>query len=472
MNLQTNKIWCQGASEIAKAVREKIVTCCDVVHAHLERISLVNEQVNAVTVVLQKEALSLAAELDRMIARNEPLGPLAGLPFTVKENIDLAGSATTFGMIAMKNAMPAADAPHISQLKRAGAIPIARTNLSEMGLRPHTVNPLRGATVNPWQADRTPGGSSGGDAVAVATGMAAFGVGNDYGGSLRCPAQFCGVASIKPSLGRVPDHMSLMPSEPAMTLQLFMSQGPIARCTEDLRLALACMCGPDARDPRWVPAPLNNEKSPKPIRVAVTIDPAAQGVDAQVAQGVQQAAHYLADAGYEVEEVEPPSIMQAWETWGRLTGVEIGILTIPMVAPFASSDSMKFLRNWADLFPDKDLPTYMEGLAMRNHLARQWARFMEKYPLILGPVLAAASPRVGFDVGAAEDVRQFILDSRLVVIANLLGLPAAVIPVGIADGLPQAAQIIGARFREDLCLDAAQAIEHRCGIITPIDLTA
>jgi amidase len=464
-----NEIWSMGAAEIAQAIRNGSLSSREVVEAHLDRIDAINHKVNAVTIVLREEALKRANEADKRIADGGPTGLLHGVPMTVKENIDLAGSATTFGTVVLKDAFPAMDAPHIAQLKRAGAIPIGRTNLSELGLRPHTDNPLRGATLNPWDSNRTPGGSSGGDAVAVATGMTPLGMGNDYGGSLRAPAQFCGVASIKPSLGRVPDHMSLMPSEPAVSAQLFLSQGPMARHVKDLRLALRAMSGADVRDPRWVPAPLEGPDFPKPMKVAITVDPAGQGVDAGVAEGVRRAAKWLQDSGYGVEEIEPPAIMDGWRIWMELTSAEMRLLTLPHVQSLVSEDALRFLQYWAALLPDGGLFSYMDGLAQRNKIARDWAQFQEKYPLVLGPVITLSAPLAGFDARDADEVRQFILASRLVMMANLLGLPAAVVPVGIRDGLPQAVQIIGPRFREDLCLDAAELIEENAGVLTPID---
>jgi len=472
MSTLQKEIWRLGAGEIVSAIAKKEISCREAVSAHLDRIEAVNPKINAVTVMLAGEALRAADELDHNLAKGEEVGPLAGLPFTVKENIDLAGSATTFGLAALKAAIPAASAPHVAQLVKAGAIPLARTNLSELGLRPHTANPLRGATLNPWDPKRTPGGSSGGDAAAVATGMTPLGLGNDYGGSLRTPAQFCGVASIKPSLGRVPDHMSLMPSEPAISTQLFLAQGPLARKVRDLRLALKTMCGGDWRDPQWAPVPFEMPAPDKPIRVAMTLDPAGKGVDTLVVDGVRRAGQWLGQAGYAVEEVDPPLVWEAWQTWGQLTSVEIRRLTLPAIKPIASAEAVTFLENWLHCFPENGLATYMEGLAQRNRIAREWARFMQKYPLVIGPVLALPTPRVDFDIRSLDEAEPFMVASRLIMAANLLGLPAAAIPVGMAEGVPQSVQIIGGRFREDLCLDAAEAVERSAGRLTPIDPVA
>ena len=197
-------IWQLGVMELAGAIKKKEISCVEAIASHLDRIEAVNSKINAISVVLRDSALDAAREADKRLASGEPSPPLLGVPMTVKENIDCMGSATTFGVNALKQALPNADAPHVSNLIKAGAIVIGRTNMPDLGLRLHTDNDLHGATRNPWDTALTTGGSSGGDAAAVATGMTPLGLGNDYGGSLRQPAGFCGVAAIRPSMGRVP----------------------------------------------------------------------------------------------------------------------------------------------------------------------------------------------------------------------------------------------------------------------------
>lgn len=461
-------IWQMGACDIAEAVRTGGISCKRVISDHLKRIGTVNVRMNAITEALAEQALASADELDRTIERGGTVGPLAGVPITVKENIDLAGSATTFGIAQMKDARPVVDAPHISQLKKAGAIPIGRTNLSDFGLRPHTANRLRGATLNPWDSNITPGGSSGGDAVAVATGMSALGLGNDYGGSLRAPAQFCGICTLKPSLGRVPDHMSLMPAEPAISSQFFLSQGPLARHIKDLRLALENMSGFDARDPRWVPAALYGPHPGTPIRVAVTFDPGGKGVSPQIAADIKMAADWLSDAGYTVEEVEPPRVIDAWQTWIELTSIEIKYLVLPGIKAIATPEALQFLHFWTELFPDGEFVSYLSALSRRNAIAREWLQFQERYPLILGPSLTETDFGPDFDFRSQKETNRFIRASRLIMGANLLGLPAVVLPVKLTGAIPGAVQIVGPRFREDLVLDTAEIIEQRAGVFTPI----
>ena len=187
-----NELCTKGAVELAAMISSREVTSAEVVDAHLARIEEVNPDLNAVTVTLADEARAAAAAVDRAVTAGAPLGPLAGVPFTVKENIDVAGSATTWGVAALAEQIASAAAPMVARLREAGAIPIARTNLPDFAFRWDTTSGRAGRTRNPWDATRTPGGSSGGEAGALASGMTPLGLGNDLGGSLRVPSQMCG----------------------------------------------------------------------------------------------------------------------------------------------------------------------------------------------------------------------------------------------------------------------------------------
>lgn len=469
----TTQLWRWSAADLAEAIRAKQLSAREVVQAHLDRIEAINSQVNAVTVVLTESALEAADAADHAVAFGGQLGPLHGVPFTVKENIDLVGSATTQGVVALKNAAPPIDAPHIAQLKAAGAIPIGRTNTPEFALRWHTDNELRGATLNPWDPTRTPGGSSGGEAVALATGMTPLGVGNDLGGSLRWPSQCCGTVAIRPTLGRVPAHSALAPTEASFTLQLFAVQGPMARHTRDLRLALAAMSGFDARSPWWVPAPLTVPQAPqRRRRAAMALDPMRAGVDPDVAAGIQSAAHVLAAAGYEVVEIDLPDVAETCRLWHYLVVAEIRMISGPAIRPLIGADARQFLDQILAATPEPDLLGYMNALAVRNLHARRWGQIFTQYDVVLGPVSTMQPFMVGFDIADGASALQVVAGLGLTVTGNLLGLPAAVVPVGVAHGLPQAVQIIGARYHEMACLDAAEIIESSLGTVTPIDPVA
>jgi amidase len=387
------------------------------------------------------------------------------VPFTVKENVDLAGSPTTDGVVALAGAVPPLESPHVTRMKRAGAIPLGRTNLPDFGLRYHTDNALRGPTVNPWDPGRTPGGSSGGEAAALACGMTPLGLGNDYGGSLRWPAQCCGISSLRPTPGRIPAASSLQPVEPSITSQLFTVQGPMARRVADLRTAFEVMAGTDPRDPKSTPAPLRGPDAPR--RAAVVLDPAGRGVDADVAAGIRKAAEALSDAGYEVEEAEPPMVAEGADLWERLVITDVRLL-YPEIQPLLSPGGDAFVRAAMERLPGSDLAEFARDLAERRAVARAWSEFQARYPILLGPVGTAPPFPVGDDL-AEGGVERLLRNVRLVLAVSLVGRPAAVVPVGEADGMPLAVQVIGPSWREDLCLDAAEAIEDRLGTVTPID---
>jgi amidase len=463
----TEEIWRLGAADLAAAIRARTLTSRQVVEAHLERIAQVNPSVNAITVTLADSALASADAADAATMAGTSTGPLHGVPMTVKENIDLTGSATTQGIVAMAQALPPLDAPHIAQLKRAGAIPIARTNLPDFGVRWHTDNALRGATKNPWDSTRTPGGSSGGEACSLATGMTPLGMGNDYGGSLRWPSQCCGTAALKPTFGRVPYASSLPPGDSPITIQLFAVEGPMARHVRDLRLAFEAMCAPDPRDPWYTPAPPHGPAVAK--RVAMTVDPGGLSVDPAVAAGVRSAADALRAAGYEVEEVEPPSVAEACDVWAGEVLAEVNTVLLPVLEQIASADVLRFLGFATAAVPPLDYAGYIGSFAQRQGIARAWSEFHARYPIVLGPVATAQPFAVGDDLAGVARVTEILRSLRLVVLGNLLALPVVVVPVGVANGLPQSVQLIGGRYREDLCLDAAEAIEARLGVVTPIN---
>jgi amidase len=469
-----DELWKLGAVELAEAIRLRRVSSREVVEAHLSRIEAVNPSLNAVAVVLAEQALESAGAADRALAAGEEAGPLLGVPMTVKENIDLIGSATTMGVPALRDSVPPDDAPHVAQLKAAGAIPIGRTNLPDFGLRWHTDNELRGATLNPWDSGRTPGGSSGGDAAALAAGMTPLGMGNDYAGSLRWPSQCCGTTALKPSFGRIPRARTL-PDAPNAPLapQLMAVHGPMARRVRDLRAALHCMSGADFRDPWWMPAPLEWPTGEGPRRVAVCADPAGHGVDPDVAAAVERAAEALGDAGYSVETVEPPGFARAVEIYFQI------ILGHGQAAPgpvpmeeIVSKDYLRFQEAHRHSFGIACGERSADAFGERAFLAREWSEFLEADRLVLGPVATMQPFEVGFDLAGEEEALSWLRAVRMIVVANLFGLPSVAVPTGVAGGLPQGVQVIGPRFREDLCLDAAEAIEERLGIITPIDASS
>ncbi|MEV4364576.1 amidase [Nonomuraea sp. NPDC049625] len=468
-----SEIWEMSAWELARQIQARTVSSREVVEAHLRRIAEVNPQVNAVTAVLAEQALQAADAADHALSSGTPVGPLCGVPVTVKENIDVAGSATTLGIVPLRDAVAAADAPHIAELRAAGAIPIGRTNMPEFGMRWHTDNDLHGATRNPWSAAHTPGGSSGGDAVAVATGMAALGLGNDGGGSLRWPAQCCGVAALKPSLGRVaqvglPAGTGGPPQPTPFGFQLLAVHGPIARSVRDLRLAFTHMCADHGGDPWHAPVPLHGPPVPAPVRVWLATDPDGPALDPGVAAALRQAAERLCDAGYVVTEGRVPALVRAGEIYTQLLSAYGRVHEVQ--PPVESVASEGFVRFWAEYEPHWNRAAgqaAFDPMMERAAIARAWMAWMSQAALVLAPICTGPAFAVGSDLDA-DRLARWPASLRMAWTVNLLGLPAVAVPTGVAEDLPQGVQIIGPRFREDLCLDAAEAIEARTPSLTPI----
>ena len=456
------ELWRMSATALAALIRDRQVSVHEVVETHLRRIDAVNPTLNAIVIRLDEQALAAADTADRAVAAGDQLPPLHGVPFTIKECFDLAGTPTTDGWKVLANEYPSQDAPDVQRLKAAGAIPIGRTNLATFTVRWHCESELWGHTINPWDATRTPGASSGGDAVAVATGMTPIGLGGDGLGSLRWPAQCCGITTLKATYGRIPAAGDM-----PMGAQLTVVDGPMARHVADLWTAFEVMAGPTWRDPRTVPAPLRGPQLPAPVRVAVVLDPAKGGINPQVQGGVRTAAGVLANAGYAVEETEPPGIDEAAQVALSMLNTPEFRSLLPNLELF-ERPTRQFLAEFYDAAGDPDPVATVRSFMTRHTLLRQWGEFQETCPLILAPICTDIPFEVGTDLGG-DAVAQTIHDMRMATAINALGLPAAAVPVGTADGLPQVVQIIGPRYREDLCLHAAAAIEDALGVITPID---
>lgn len=464
------ELWKLSAGELASRIAGKKVTSTEVVAAHLARIEAVNPSVNAIVHVLADEALQAAAEADRRLAAGHPIGPLHGVPFTVKENIDVAGTATTWGVPALAHAVVPADAPVVERMRLAGGIVIGRTNLPDMALRVHTDSSLHGLTRNPWHPGRTTGGSSGGEAVALATGMSPIGLGNDLGGSLRNPANACGIASIRPSAGRVPDG-GLVPTEDhLLAVQLMNAQGPMARRVSDVRLALRVLMGAHPRDPWSIDAPLDGPPAGTPLRVAVVAEPPGRTTSPTIAAIVRQAAAALSDAGYHVEEVCPPRYAEVAAVWAQFLVNDFAAVREQLL-PLMGRDAAQFYSTVESAVPRLDATALSALFVQRHGVARAWSQFLAEYPLVLSPTWTQLPFEVGFDVATAAGTASTLDMMRPVLPANLMGLPSACVPAGRdeATGLPVGVLLTGKRFREDLCLDAAEAIESRLGLLTPID---
>ena len=457
-----------SAIAIAEAIRNGNVTSRHVVESHLARIAQVNGHVNAVCRVLEQEALTSADAADAQVKNGTPLGPLHGVPFTVKENIDMAGLPTTQGIEALRDAIAERDAPVVERMRQAGAIPIARTNLPDLGLRIHTDSTLYGRTKNPWKSERTAGGSSGGEAAALATGMSPIGLGNDIGGSLRNPAHCCGIASIKPSTGVIPDAQTFPAEEFGLSSQLMLNQGVMARRIADVRAGFRVVAGVHHRDPVSVPVILTDLAPDETLRVAVMATPPGGSTHPEIADVVRRAGTALVERGHHVEEVNPPDFELACAVWSMQLIGELS-LQIDVLDAVMGEGGRRFLHLTRDAGPQVGLAEWSQAQYQRNGIARRWSEWFQRYDVLVCPVWT--QPPFVFDSDIADEAGAMATVElmRPVLPANLLGLPAAVVSAGFAGGLPAGVQVIGARYTDLRCIAIGEQIESACAIRTPID---
>ena len=459
-------IWQWSAVESAAAIGSGLVTSEEVVRAHVERMHAVNPALNAVVVDLSEQAISAARAADQAKASGVALGKLHGVPVTIKINIDVEGQANSNGVVAFKDNIAPGDSPVTANLKKSGAIIIGLTNTPEFSMRGFTDNPLHGATMNPWDGTITCGGSSGGAGASIAAGIGTIAHGNDIGGSLRWPAFCNGIATIKPTQGRIPAFNPSATVERPLMAQFMSAQGPLAREVRDVRLALEVMSQRDMRDPWWVPVPLEGPPLPKPIKVALARIPDDMDTDADIIALVRTAADHLASAGYDITEAELPDLAGTWRLWCDLIMTELSVLQEAQMREHASADFCQTLDGFLKMATILDGRAYMEAIARRSRVLRKWLAFLETYPLVLTPLSVKRTPEARADLHGDARIRSlFWNDLRFMSSINVLGLPAAVVPVGLAGRNPVGVQLIGSRYREDVCLDAAAAIEAKVGIL-------
>ena len=453
----------KNATELADLITKKETSSKEVVEAHLNRISEVNPYLNAITLTLDESAIEAAEKADKANEEDRKR-PFHGVPFTIKENIDFKGTPTTNGIPLLAESMPPRNAPIVDRMIKAGAIPIGRTNLPEMGMRLDTDNPLRGRTFNPWNKELTPGGSSGGEAAAIATGMSPFGLGNDIGGSLRNPAYCCGIASLKPSIGRLPFVNSIEPFIDMGIASAFITDGPMARSVKDLRKGLSVMAGRHIEDPQSVDAPLSGSVPEKP-KAALVKDISNFKLPEATIREIEKAGSILSKNGWLVEEVEAPEVERVVEIWG--TVLNNGLLEAlpdelfkPETAEYLHRFSEPFITNGINL---------EEALIERRRLRRLWSSFLTEYTVCIGPTWSNLPWPINTDLD--PDKGDSVLKESFIFIApgNCLGLPSVALPMGVADGLPTGIQVYSELYREDLCLLAAEIIENETDCPTPID---
>ncbi len=447
------------ATELAGLIRNRKLSPVEVVSAHLERISAINPKLNAI-VTMADDALENARASEQAVMRGDACGPLHGVPFTCKDSFDVAGVRTTCGSKLFDHRVSDIDATAVARLKGAGAIFLGKTNTPEFTLWWETDNSVFGRTSNPWDLSLIPGGSSGGEAAALATGLTPLGLGSDVGGSLRMPAHYCGVVGFKPTHGRVP-LTGLLPDVLLRTMHV----GPLTRTVRDAALALHVMSGVDDIDP-WCfpmdPPALPETKTPLRLRVGWLADGVFAPVDPEVQTVVEKAAERLRLAGCAVEHISLPVLQEtnALDIPAITGSLETGYYFEPIVRGRESELSPVIQRRLAAPWPD--VRHYCKCMADWETLRRGMAAYFRTYDLLLCPTM----PLPAYPHGRKElhiDGQTIKARQKLICVNpwNLTGSPAMSVPFGFSsNGLPIGVQLVGRHFREEDVIQAAMALEE------------
>jgi amidase len=460
-------LWRLPATDLAALIKSKKVSAKEAATAALARLDAVNPKINAVVDHKPAEVLAEAAAIDAKIARGEDSGVLAGVPVTVKVNIDQAGFATTNGLKIQKDAIARDNSPVIDNLRKSGAVILGRTNCPAFSYRWFTTNLVHGDTKNPRDPGITPGGSSGGAGSAVAAGIGHIAHGTDIAGSIRYPAYANGVHGLRPTVGRIAAFNAALP-ERTIAAQISAVSGPLARTIADLRIALAAMSGFDPRDPWWVPAPL--EGPPRPKRAALCLNPDGLDPVSEVKAAVADAGKRLERAGWTVEEVaNTPPLREAADWQTKLWLGDSYEAQLAAAEREGDPGALACLNgNKAKVFPF-DAAAFSKALTRRATLAREWLLFLEKYSTLVMPV----SGELPFpDHLDRKDEASFarVWKAQLPQIAfPFMGLPGLTVTTGLVGRVPVGVQVVSGRYREDLCLAAGEAIEAGGTPSSPVD---
>jgi amidase len=447
-------LWRLSAADLAALIKSKKVSAKEAATAALARLDAVNPKINAVIDHRPADVLAQAAGVDAAIARGDEVGALAGVPITIKVNVDQEGFATTNGLKLQRDVIAKVDNPVVANLRKAGAVILGRTNCPAFSYRWFTTNLIHGDTKNPRDPGITPGGSSGGAGAAVAAGIGHIAHGTDIAGSIRYPAYACGVHGLRPSMGRIPAFNAAVPERP-IGPQISAVSGPLARTINDLRISLAAMSARDFRDPWYAAVPLEGPAMPK--RVAMCLNPDGLDPVAEVKAAVADAGKRLERAGWIVEEIATtPPLREAADLQTKLWIGDGYEAQLEMAEREGDPGALACLRgNKAKVFPF-DLS---KTLTRRATLTRQWLEFFETYAVLLMPV----SGELPFpDQLDRKDDASFarVWHAQVPQIAiPLMGLPGLTVSTGLVGRIPVGVQLVSGRYREDLCLAAGEAIE-------------
>jgi Asp-tRNA(Asn)/Glu-tRNA(Gln) amidotransferase A subunit family amidase len=436
---------------IARLIQTREVSPVEVAEAHLERIARLNPELNAI-VTLAPDVIERAREAEAAVMRGESVGALHGVPLTIKDTIETAGLRTTSGSKMRVDYVPTCDAPAVARLKAAGAIILGKSNAAEMAMDYTADNPVFGRTNHPLNHDLTPGGSSGGEAVAIATYMSPGGLGSDLAGSVRIPAHFCGICGLKPTTGRVPGELQFPPSIGPYSLGAVI--GPLARTVSDLRLLFAAL----SKDPFE-----RESHDLRGLRVAWYTDDGVAPVTDETARAVAAAARALSDAGLIVEEHRPPHVERGNELWLKVFS-RASVVQLRGVYKGRESEGGSFV-SWrlgsADDTPTPPLDEYIAGWMERDRLREGLVQWMETTPIIIAPVGATpAYPHETLKVTVRNTTMGTFRAFSYAQTFSVFNLPVVTVPAGKSnDGLPIGVQIAGPPFAEEMILAAAEIVE-------------
>ena len=459
-------IWRLPAAELAAQIRSRQVSAREAAVAALARLDAVNPAINAVVDFRPDEVLAQADAVDAALRDGADSGPLAGVPVTVKINIDLQGFATTNGVGLQKDLIARDNSPVVDNLRKAGAVILGHTNAPAFSFRWFTNNLLHGHTRNPRDPALTPGGSSGGAAAAVAAGIGHLAHGTDIAGSIRFPAYACGVHGLRPTLGRVAAYNASSPERP-IGPQITAVSGPIGRTIGDLRIGLQVMAGPDPRDPWWVPAPL---EGPAVARcAALCVAPDGLDVAPEVREAVADAGRRLERAGWTVEEVACPPLREAAELQTRLWLADGYAGMLANAEREGDPGALACLRGNFGNVQNFDVTAFSALLTRRATLVREWMLFFARYPVLLMPVCGELPFADNLDLRDEASFTRVWRAQMPQIGIPFVGMPALTVSTGLVGRAPVGVQIVAGRYREDLCLLAGEAIEAGGTPVSPID---
>ena len=444
-----------SATTLARFIRTNLVSSAAVVDAHLARLEAANPKLNAVVQLQAEAARQQAREADEAVSRGERLGPLHGIPITLKDSLDTAGMVSTWGTAGRADFTPEHDATVVTRLRAAGAIILGKTNTPEFTLAGITDNEVYGRTNNPYDVERSPAGSSGGAGAILAAGGSALDLGSDTGGSIRMPSHYCGIAGIKPTSGRVPRTGHAISFEVG-ALDAFTQIGPMARHVEDLSLTLSIIAGPDGHDPAVVPAPLGDPQdvSVRDLRVAFFTDNGIKSPSPDTVSTVRAAAGVLADHGVSVTEDRPQGVSNAERLWFSLYLADGGAW-IRQLIHAAGTERLSSALDWMQTAQPVSLTKFTQEMSRWNVYRSAMLAFMQPYDVLLCPV--SATPATRHDDPDGPDFTYTFAH-------NLTGWPGAVVRCGTsAEGLPIGVQIVARPWREDVALAVAQYLETNLG---------